>query len=152
MKKLRWVSGAMSVDITAEAGVLEIDFSGLVTPAGIAAFALQAPKMGLPHSNAVMARFDRATVAARAEHFTNIARQGARLRCLLHPGAVVCKQSDYWIFHEHAGQAADHGVVRANFTDVEQAVAWSRKTAQVARLATLRGMQGMQGTALCGYR
>lgn len=128
--------GAMSVGMALADGVLHLKFGGLVTPAGLVAFACE--PFALPGPvHALLARFDDCAMAMSAGAFTELFdHPGVRDR-FQPPAAVICTKADYALFDEHADQCAEIGIVRVAFTDVTEACAWTRRMVSVARVAEL---------------
>ena len=147
MKRRKWISGAMAVDVIEESWVLRMRFTGLVTPAGLRSFVKDTRSALLP-ALAGKADLSGAIIAAYPEDFTAPFDQPEEIVRLIVPVSIYCRPDDTSLFAEHARQAADLGIVRVVFNDPAQALAWTHAKAAAARLARLGQM--MQGARLRG--
>lgn len=129
-----WRSCGLRVAMSVAAGVLTMEFVGLVTPAVSLDFCLTSTPPKGAHS--ALVRFDRATVVMGPEEMVRIVQGAAGKRGRL-PAAILCRPADLALFQVYARQCAEAGLTRSVFTNLVAAQDWALRRASAARMARL---------------
>lgn len=129
----RWNYGAATMTAADDSGIGSCKITGIVTAASVGSIISDVHGWTLDAgTDGLLADYRGAALVLDEDLLMQAAHQAMRVRQdMLRPTALVVQHDHLAMFQRYTWLAAEHGVCRAVFTDVERARQWTRVQAQV---------------------